>query len=282
MRSYSFQRETSANEINGAAGLARRSILHNTARAGTVLAQSTAATNQLLRMLPSAVLKRLEPHLKRVNFSGGEFVYRPDEQIEWIIFPETSAVSELQILEDGRTIEVALTGHESAVGLPALFSPGRASTWIQACAPGSALRIKRDVLRREIRPVDRANTLFHEAIQNYVRQIAQKAACNAHHSVEQRFSTWLLMLHDRCPWKQLRLTQEQIARVLGVYRPSVTCIAQEMREAGLIEYVRGNIVIVNREALRERSCDCYDDLASRVVELWVVKGFQEQPQRYVI
>jgi len=84
-------------------------------------------------------------------------------------------------------------------------------------------------------------------------------ACNAHHSVEERFSTWLLMLQDRCPVHRLKLTQEHIARVLGVYRPSVTCIAQEMRERRLIDYVRGNIVIADREGLKKRSCSCYTD-----------------------
>jgi CRP-like cAMP-binding protein len=219
-------------------------------------------TNLLMRRFPEAALRRLLPSMKRVSLPGGEYIYRPDEIIEWVYFPETTAISELHILEDGRTIEVSITGRECAVGVPSIFWPGPAANWIQSCAPGTAFKIRRDALKNECRSFDTVNDLFHEAIQAHIRQISQKVACNAHHSVQERFSTWLLMLHDRCSTHRLKLTQEHIARVLGVYRPSVTCIAQSMRADGLIDYVRGNIIIKDREGLRKQSCDCYSDLSS--------------------
>jgi CRP-like cAMP-binding protein len=217
------------------------------------------SANHILRQMPVGLLRKLQPHTRKVVFKGGEYIYRPDEDVDWIFFPETTAISELQILEDGRTIEVSLTGREGAVGIPTLFGPGLSTNWVQVCTPGTSIKIKRDVLRKETRGMEWANGLFHSAIQDYIAQISQKVACNAHHSVEERFSTWLLMLQDRCPVQRLKLTQEHIARVLGVYRPSITCIAQEMRESGLIDYVRGNIVIANREGLKKRSCSCYVD-----------------------
>jgi CRP-like cAMP-binding protein len=219
-----------------------------------------STVNELLKMFSPALWKRLAPHTRRASFMGGEFLYRPDEEISWIYFPETNAISELQILEDGRTIEVALTGREGAIGLLGIYSPAPAVNWVQVSAPGTALKIKRDVLYKELRNLDWVNRVIYDSIQSYVRQISQKVACNAHHSVEERFSTWLLMLEDRCASTRLKLTQEQIARVLGVYRPSVTCIAQQLRELGLIDYVRGNIVILDREKLKERCCGCYTDL----------------------
>lgn len=220
------------------------------------------SSNSLLRQVPTALIRKLQMHTRKATFSGGEFIYRPDEEIDWIYFPETTAISELQILEDGRTIEVSITGSESAVGLPALFRPGRSANWVHVCTAGSAIKIKRDVLRKETHGSDWVNNLFFGSISSYIAQISQKVACNAHHTVEERFSTWLLMLQDRCAAHRLKLTQEHIARVLGVYRPSVTCIAQRMRDDGLIDYVRGNIVILDRKGLLDRSCSCYSDLAT--------------------
>ena len=227
-----------------------------------ILPTVPANTNRILKQLPVTLLKKLQPQTRKITFTGGEYICRPDEEIDWIYFPETIALSELQILEDGRTIEVSLTGREGAVGLPALYWRGRSVNWVQVCTPGSAIKIKRDVLRNESRGVDWVNGLFHRSINSYIAQISQKVACNAHHTVEERFSTWLLMLQDRCSVHRLKLTQEHVARVLGVYRPSVTCIAQEMRQRGLIDYVRGNIVILDRLGLIERSCACYPDASS--------------------
>jgi len=221
--------------------------------------QMPAFSNFLLRSLPFSSLRRLQPHIKRVTLTAGEFISRPDEPVEWIYFPETTALSELQILEDGRTIEASITGYESAVGLGTLFWPGRGANWVQASIPGTVVKVKRDELQHLVSETDRLSGIFHRSIQAYIRQLSQKVACNAHHSVEERFSVWLLMLQDRCNANRLKLTQEQIARVLGVYRPSVTCIAQSLRDAGLIDYVRGNIIILDREALRERGCGCYSE-----------------------
>jgi CRP-like cAMP-binding protein len=228
----------------------------------TIRETKPAATNLLLKSLVSTSLGRLEPHVKRVPVSGGEFISRPDDSVEWVMFPETTALSELQILEDGRTIEVSLTGFEGAIGIPAVFWPAKSVNWIQASLPGVVYKIKRDVLQNLVSSDSWLNGLFQEALHSYIKQISQKVACNAHHSVEERFSTWLLLLNDRCPAQRLKLTQEQIARVLGVYRPSVTCIAQSLRDVGLIDYVRGNIVILDQDGLRERGCGCYFDLSA--------------------
>jgi CRP-like cAMP-binding protein len=222
---------------------------------------SIVPANKLIKQLPAALLKKLGPHIKTTNFTSGEFVHRPDEDMEWICFPETAVVSELQILEDGRTIEVAVTGFEGAVGLLSVYCPGRSNNWAQVSAPGTAIRINRDALRKETHDLDLINSVFYSSVQEHIRQISQKVACNAHHSVEERFSTWLLMVQERCGSSRLKLTQEHMARVLGVYRPSVTCIAQRMRDAGLIDYIRGYIVIHDKEGLKERACGCYRELS---------------------
>lgn len=238
--------------------------------------------NDLMKRMPGSVLRKLEPYTKKVAFSSGECLYRPDEVIESVFFPETAVISELQILEDGRTIEVSLTGHEGAIGLLSLYSSGRSANWVQVCGPGTALKVSRDALKKEIDGLDWVNQLFHGHIQSYIRQISQKVACNAHHSVEERFCAWLLMLNDRSPRGRLKLTQEQIARVLGVYRPSVTCIAQQLRDLGVIDYVRGNIIILDREKLQQHSCACYSDLSMPAHSMTLMNGFNSQKEQYVI
>jgi len=271
MTSYNFENGRPENGVSPRPTLIRnggaQGINGNNGLAQETLQTSPVTVNRLLKQLPVALLKKLQQHTRKVSFSGGEYIYRPDEEIDWIYFPETTAISELQILEDGRTIEVSITGRESAVGLAAMYWPGRSANWVQVCTPGTAIKIKRDALRKESRGIDWVNALFYDSISSYIAHISQKVACNAHHTVEERFSTWLLLLNDRCSSKRLKLTQEHIARVLGVYRPSITCIAQDMRERGLIEYVRGNIVIIDRDGLMERSCDCYRDLSEMFTDL---------------
>ena len=288
MGSFRIQQSKSANNItslpigratSNIAGLAEHGVFRSPEKTLSVL----GTLNDLIRKMPAAVLKKLEPHTKKVTFAAGEFLYRPDEQIDWLYFPETAVISELQILEDGRTIEVSITGHEGAVGIPSVYFPGRAANWVQVCGPGTALKIKRDAFRKEIRNLEWVNLLFQEYIQSYIRQISQKVACNAHHSVEERFCAWLLMLQDRCPRSRLKLTQEHIARVLGVYRPSVTCIAQQLRDSALIDYVRGNIVILDREKLKERSCGCYAELSgSATLNMKVYDGYSRQNNKQFV
>jgi CRP-like cAMP-binding protein len=257
-------------------------IEHNAFRSLEKTPSTLGALNDLIKKIPAGILKKLEPHAKRVTLAAGEYLYRPDEQIDWLYFPETAVISELQILEDGRTIEVSITGHEGAIGIPSVYFPGQAANWVQVCAPGTALKIKRDLLRKEIRNLEWVNLLLQEYIQSYIRQISQKVACNAHHSVEERFCTWLLMLQDRCARSRLKLTQEHIARVLGVYRPSVTCIAQQLRDSALIDYVRGTIVIVDSEKLKERSCGCYAEMSSAAPGMKVYAGYSRQNKQFVI
>jgi len=250
------------NKTNGAAtGTGTRSTRYGVVGVGACEAPITTelTVNAMLRQVPPTVFRRLQGHLKRVELALDDYLYRPDEELDFIYFPETAVISEFQILDDGRTIEVAMTGSEGAVGLLSAYSECRAASWTQTCAPGTALKIQSDALRREFMSNEVVQPIVSSVLCSYIQQISQKAACNAHHSVEERFCTWLLMLQDRYPGDRLRLTQEHIARVLGVYRPSVTCIAQGLRDDGLIDYVRGYIIINDREGLEQRCCGCYSE-----------------------
>ncbi len=210
--------------------------------------------------LPGLLLNKLRPMLKHTQLAKDDYLFQQDDRVDFVYFPETAVISEFQMLADGRTIEVAVTGSESAVGISSIWSTSPAVNCAQVCVAGTAFKIEIDVLEREMsysRPLQR---WLHDQINAYIKQISQKVICNTHHAVEERFCTWLLMLHDRSGKSRFHLTQEYIAGVLGVYRPSVTCMAKALREKNAIDYVRGQIFITDKHTLRKISCACYTEL----------------------
>ena len=190
MSSFNFEKGHSENGLSSRPMLTRnggiQSLSGNNGLRQEALHTPSVTVNRLLKQLPVPLLKKLQPQTRKASFAGGEYIYRPDEEIDWIYFPETTAISELQILEDGRTIEVSLTGRESAVGLSALYWPSHSANWVQVCTPGTVIKIKRDALRKESRGLDWVNSLFYSSISSYIAHISQKVACNAHHPVEER------------------------------------------------------------------------------------------------
>lgn len=215
--------------------------------------------NRVLSALPHYVIKRLRPHIREIAVSKDDYLFQQDEIVKCIYFPETAVISEFQILEDGRTIEVAMIGSEGALGVASAFSSARAINCSQVCIAGKVLKINSDYLERELSADHTLQFALHQAIARQMKQLSQKVICNTFHSVEQRFCTWLLMLQDRCGNACLKVTHEHVARVLGVHRPSVTCIAQGLREKGNIDYSRGRIVIRDREGVEKDACICYAD-----------------------
>lgn len=213
--------------------------------------------------LSPILLNKIRPLFKHTVLVKDEYLYQQDDSVDFIYFPENSVISEFQMLADGRTIEVAVTGNESAVGISAVWSTSSAVNCAQVCVGGDAYKVEAEVLERELsysRPLQR---WLHDQIGAYIKQISQKVICNTHHAVEERFCTWLLMLQDRSRKSKFNLTQEYIAGVLGVYRPSVTCMAKSLREKNAIDYVRGQIFITDRAMLKKISCSCYTELPAR-------------------
>ena len=222
---------------------------------------SVRSSNMILAGLPSDVYARLEPALKTVSLAKDQFLYQEVDRLNYIYFPETAVVSEFKILEDGRMVEIAVTGREGAIGLPSLISDAHvASNCAQVSQAGLAKRIDVETFEKIINSDVKLRAVMSHFLDQYIRQISQKAICNMYHSVKERLCTWLLMVQDRCGRTTLNLTHEQVARILGVYRPSITCIAQELRESKLINYSRGGISIVDRRRVEEAACHCYAEL----------------------
>jgi CRP-like cAMP-binding protein len=214
--------------------------------------------NKILENLPDAVLQKLFVYMEQVYLDQNESIYQPDDAIRYLYFPQTSVFSEFQILEDGKTIEVAMTGSEGIVGFSTVFNPFRSPHWAQASIAGNALRIDAEVFRQEFAGCDLLQKGLFEFVNSYIGQISQRVICSTHHLVEERLCCWLLMLHDRCGTDKLQMTQEQIARFLGVHRPSVTLITQSLREKEVIDYKRGKIFILDRAKLENMACFCYE------------------------
>ncbi|MCD9184876.1 MAG: Crp/Fnr family transcriptional regulator [Pyrinomonadaceae bacterium] len=213
--------------------------------------------NYLLNTGFDQIIMNLSPFMESVTFKGSEYLYNPGDTIKYVYFPETAVISEFQILEDGRTVEIAMTGKEGILGFMPLLKSYSPNNWTQVFVPGKAYRLSAQIFEREIAKNPKLQTIIFDYIGEYIKQISQRSVCNSYHTIEQRFCTWLLMIQSRKGGNRLPLTQEQIARSLGVHRPSVTHIAQNLRERKIIDYIRGKIIISDPEKLKETACDCY-------------------------
>jgi CRP-like cAMP-binding protein len=165
-------------------------------------------------------------------------------------------VSLLYVLEDGASAEIAVVGHEGLVGV-ALFMGGEStSSRAVVQSAGSAYRLASKVLKKEFEygPLQHLLLRYTQAL---ITQMAQTAVCNRHHSVEQQLCRWLLLSLDRLPSNELSMTQELIANMLGVRREGVTEAAGKLQAAGLIQYNRGHIKVLDRPKLEARVCECY-------------------------
>ncbi|MEQ1606286.1 MAG: Crp/Fnr family transcriptional regulator [Pyrinomonadaceae bacterium] len=222
----------------------------------------TVPANSILQSLPAEMSRLLAPSLRPVVLRKEEFIYQEDDRLDFVYFPVTAVVSEFKMLEDGRMVEIAVTGNEGAIGLSSMFSNSHtAQNCTQVSQAGTAKRLDAITFERLLRSNEMLRTGLNKFVDLYIRQISQKAICNMYHSVKERLCTWLLMVQDRCGRNTLSLTHEQIARTLGVYRPSITCIAQELRAMKLINYSRGGISICSRERVKKSACTCYLELS---------------------
>ncbi len=220
-------------------------------------------TNSILTSLPPDLASSVTQFLRPAVLGKEEFIYQEGDRMDFIYFPVTAVVSEFKMLEDGRTVEIAVTGNEGAIGLSSLFSESYiAQNYTQVSQAGTAKKIDTMTFEKLLCSNDKLRNSLNKFVNGYIRQISQKAICNMYHSVKERLCTWLLMVQDRSGRSTLKLTHEQIARTLGVYRPSITCIAQELREMKLINYTRGGISICSRERVKKSACTCYLELSN--------------------
>jgi len=213
--------------------------------------------NLLLAALPPAEHRGLAPALELVSMPLGHAVYESGARQGYVYFPTTSIVSLLYVLADGATAEIAVTGRDGLVGI-ALFMGGETTpsrAVVQSAGHGYRLAASR--LKTEFERGGALQHLLLRYTQALITQMTQTAVCNRHHSVDQQLCRWLLLTLDRLSGSKLLMTQELIANMLGVRREGVTEAAGKLQAAGLIEYSRGRITVVDRAGLEARVCECY-------------------------
>jgi len=213
--------------------------------------------NHLLAALPTAEFEPIAEHLELVPLLLGQMLYEPDGQLQHAYFPTTSIVSLHYVMESGASAETAGVGNEGVVGI-SLFMGGNttpSSAVVQTA--GHAYRLGRRVLMQEFNRAGLLQRLLLRYTQALITQMAQTAACNRHHSLEQQLCRWLLLTLDRLPSNELIMTQELVASMLGVRREGITEAAGNLQRAGLISYRRGHIAVIDRAGLETHACECY-------------------------
>jgi CRP-like cAMP-binding protein len=220
--------------------------------------------NLLLASLPETEYRRLTPHLKKVSLREGQILHESGAPAQDVYFLDEGVASLSVSSEDGRGIGLSIVGNESVVGERAIYKEGFFIIRCEMLTEGSGYKMALEVFHEEFDRGGALHDLVLSRMEARITESAQTALCNSLHTVEQRLSRWLLTFADRLHGEELRLTQEHMADILGVRRASITEEAVALREAGLIEYVRGSITIVDRSSLEERACECYQVIKEAV------------------
>jgi CRP-like cAMP-binding protein len=224
--------------------------------AASLLPQS-AQQNQLLAALQPDAWARFAPHLQPIELQAGQVICEPGRMPSFAVFPVTAVVSLMYLTREGATAEVAVVGREGVVGI-SLFMGGNATPG-QAVVQSSGLawRLNAQVLKEEVNRAGPALHMLLRYMQALMAHVAQTAACNRHHSIDQQLCRRLLLGLDRADSDELVMTQEAVAQMLGVRREGVTAAALKLQEAGVISYRRGHISVLDRRLLEHRACECY-------------------------
>ncbi len=221
--------------------------------------------NRLLLALPTAEYARLAPDLESVTLASGAILMQPPGPITHVYFPQRCVVSVLTVVTGEPGVEIAIIGNEGMVGLPIYLGVRHSATRAISQVPDGAHRLTVSAFRRALVGGRVLPKLMQRYTVAFVDAVAHGAACHQRHSVPERCARWLLMAHDRVGRDRFALTQEFLAQMLGVERPTVSTAARRLREAGAIAYSRGRITILNRGALERAACSCYrgmrDELA---------------------
>lgn len=213
--------------------------------------------NSIIAALPAEDYARLLQHLEPAPLSLGQVLGESGSQMNHAYFPTTAFVSSLHILENGASTEFLVTGNEGVVGASLLMGGDTTPSRHVVHGAGHAYRVKKKIILDEFKRAGPMQGLLLRHAQTLLTQIAQNAVCYRHHSLGQQLCRCLLMRLDRSPTRDLLLTQELIASALGVRRESVTEAAGRLQSAGLIEYRRGRITVLDRAGLEELACECY-------------------------
>lgn len=216
-----------------------------------------AEANHILQALPVREYERLLPLLQPVPLLQGQVLFEVGGPILGGYFVNTGLISCLTVMKNGDSVEVGLLGHEGFAGLPILMNIAHSSALINVQVTGDAMRINADALHKLLPDLPMLERLLSRFTYLQALQAQQIAACNRLHEVDERLARWLLMTQDRVHLEILPLTHDLLAGMLGTRRSSVTVAAGILQRAGIIDYRRGKVHILNRQKLEQAACECY-------------------------
>ena len=222
----------------------------------------------VLAALPDEEYQRLLPHLSKITLRQGEILHRPDTPPNSVYFLDEGVASLSVTHSDGVNLELSIVGNESTLGERAIFTHGYFIVQCSMLTDGSGYKMPPGLFQEEFYRGGRLHDLIINHLEARITETAQTALCNQTHLIEQRLSRWLLTLADRVSSEKLGVTQEIIANLLGVNRPSISIAAKTLREKGLIRYSRGIIAIVDRDGLEKETCECYE-VIKQTVETYI-------------
>jgi CRP-like cAMP-binding protein len=223
----------------------------------TTFAAEDLQPNRLLAALPPAEWQRWRPHFECVDLSFGQVLCEPGVTQHHAWFPAQAIVSLMRIVDSGASAEIAMVGNEGFVGAAVLLGGGSTISRAEVQVAGQAFRITAQALRDAFEQCPPLRQLLLRHMQALMTQIAQTAVCARHHALQQRLCRLLLLRLDHLRGDDIATTHELLAHALGVRRESVTAAVLHLQAGRLVRGTRGHVVVLDRERLAQRSCECY-------------------------
>jgi CRP-like cAMP-binding protein len=220
--------------------------------------------NRLLLALPLSDLQQIMPELECIRYEREQVLTDADSALDHVFFPDSGVVSVVAVYADGRVIEMATIGREGCTPVQAAFGAERSSARHLVQIPGCGSKMSRAALTKAMGSIPSFQSLLYAYVQAFIEQILVSAACNGADNLKQRLARWLLMMRDRGDDDALQITQNLLAEMLGVQRPTITNAARELERAGLIARGRRQVTILDRQGLVKASCECYQLVRARV------------------
>ncbi len=234
---------------------------------GSLNLQQASQSNRLLALLPEAEYLQIAPHFRVVNLSLGQILHEPAETISTVYFPTHAMISLVQIVKGGTTLESGVVGNDGMLGYPVYLGGGCSSSRAIVQISGEAIALDALVLKKAFDQGKVLQKLLLLYTQAFITQVSQTAVCNRFHVTEARLARWLLQSQDCTQSSSLNLTQAFLSSMLGTRRASVTTAAGGLQQAGLIRYSRGQVQILDREALKTACCECYNIVKTEYARL---------------
>lgn len=220
------------------------------------LSRIDAQRNILLGGLPADEFQRIDRRLESVRLARSVVLDRPNEEIEHVYFPTSGMASIVALGEAGESVDTAMVGREGMTGLAVFLGTGQMPVRTIVLVPMEGVRMRSDDLRTELGHGGRLVRLLYRYTQVVMVSMSQLILCNRVHRLDQRAARWLLQVDERVDESPFEVTQEFLAEMIGTQRPSLSLAVRQFKDAGLVSYSRGRIVITNREGLLQRSCTC--------------------------